>query len=77
MSAALPVEHRCAGRVESVEFNPRWVCIEPKHHNLSLIRLSGQGRSIDVGQHVPPMWRRQLAAEFRWALRQLGSRSPA
>jgi uncharacterized membrane protein len=71
----LRVERHRAGRVETMDFDPRWVRIEPQRHDLSLIRLSGQGRSIDVGQHVQPSWRRQLAAEFRWALRQLGSRS--
>jgi uncharacterized membrane protein len=71
----LRVERHRAGRVECMEFDPRWVRIEPQRHDLSLIRLSGQGRSIDVGQHVQPAWRRQLANEFRWALRQLGSRS--
>jgi uncharacterized membrane protein len=71
----LRVERHRAGHVESVEFDPRWVRIEPQRHDLSLIRLSGQGRSIDVGQHVQPGWRRQLASEFRWALRQVGSRS--
>lgn len=73
--STLRVERHRAGRVETVEFDPRWVRIEPQRHDLSLIRLSGQGRSIDVGQHVQPAWRRQLASEFRWALRQLGSRS--
>ncbi|MEY2840063.1 MAG: hypothetical protein RJB60_2362 [Pseudomonadota bacterium] len=71
----LRVERYRAGHVESVEFDPRWVRIEPQRHDLSLIRVSGQGRSIDVGQHVQPAWRRQLASEFRWALRQVGSRS--
>lgn len=71
----LHVERHRAGRVETMDFDPRWVRIEPQRHDLSLIRLSGQGRSIDVGQHVQPSWRRQLAAEFRWALCQLGSRS--
>lgn len=71
----LRVERHRAGRVETMDFDPRWVRIEPQRHDLSLIRLSGQGRSIDVGQHVQPTWRRQLATEFRWALRQLGSRS--
>lgn len=67
----LRVERHRAGRVQAMDFDPRWVRIEPQRHDLSLIRLSGQGRSIDVGQHVQPSWRRQLAAEFRWALRNL------
>jgi uncharacterized membrane protein len=71
----LHVELHRAGRIQAMDFDPRWVRIEPQRDDLSLIRLSGQGRSIDVGQHVQPSWRRQLATEFRWALRQLGGRS--
>lgn len=65
------VERSRGGRVEQLEFNPRWVRVEPQRHDGSLIRLSGQGRAIDVGQFVRPQWRRRLADEFRWALRQL------
>lgn len=65
------VERSRGGRVERLEFNPRWVRVEPQRHDGSLIRLSGQGRSMDVGQFVRPEWRRRLADEFRWALRQL------
>jgi uncharacterized membrane protein len=71
----LRVERHRAGRIQTMDFDPRWVRIEPQRDDLSLIRLSGQGRSIDVGQHLRPSWRRQLATEFRWALRQLGGRS--
>lgn len=65
------VERSRGGRVERLEFNPRWVRVEPLRHDGSLIRLSGQGRWMDVGQYVRPEWRRRLADEFRWALRQL------
>lgn len=65
------VERSRGGRVERLEFNPRWVRVEPQRHDGSLIRLSGHGRAIDVGQFVRPEWRRRLADEFRWALRQL------
>ncbi len=65
------VERSRGGRVERLEFNPRWMRVEPQRHDGSLIRLSGQGRSVDVGQFVRPEWRRRLADEFRWALRQL------
>ena len=60
-----------AGRVNTTDFMPHWVRIEPEQHDRSLIRLSGQGRSVMVGEHVPPAERRQLAEELRWALRQL------
>lgn len=62
---------RHAGRVRTADFMPRWMRIEPEQHDRSLIRLSGQGRSITVGVHIPPEERRQLADELRWALRQL------
>lgn len=62
---------RHAGRVHTTDFMPRWMRIEPERHDRSLIRLSGQGRSVTVGVHIPPDERRQLADELRWALRQL------
>lgn len=64
------------GRLQSVDFNPRWVRVEPQRHDGSLIRLSGHGRTVDVGRHVQPGLRRQLAEELRWALRQLDARAP-
>lgn len=70
------VECHNGGRLQSVDFNPRWVRVEPQRHDGSLIRLSGHGRTVDIGRHVQPGLRRQLAEEFRWALRQLESREP-
>lgn len=65
------VEQHRAGQVNRVDFNPRWVRVEPDRHDGSLVRLSGQGRSVMVGEYVPRDCRRQLAEEFRWALRHL------
>ena len=65
------VTRRHAGRVQTTDFLPHWMRIEPEQHDRSLIRLSGQGRSVMVGVHIPPDERRQLADELRWALRQL------
>lgn len=62
---------RHAGQVKTTDFLPRWMRIEPEQHDRSLIRLSGQGRSVTVGVHTAPQERRQLADELRWALRQL------
>lgn len=62
---------RHGGQVRTTDFLPRWVRIEPEQHDRSLIRLSGQGRSVTVGEHIQPQERRQLADELRWALRQL------
>ena len=66
----LTVEWQNGGRVERAEFATEWVRIEPRHDDRSLIELSGQGRSIAVGRYIRPEQRRQLADEFRVALRQ-------
>jgi len=65
------VTRRHGGQVRTIEFLPRWVRIEPEQHDRSLIRISGQGRSVTVGEHIRPQERRHLADELRWALRQL------
>lgn len=65
------VEQHRAGQISRVDFNPRWVRVEPEQHDGSLVRMSGQGRSVVVGEYVPRDCRRQLAEEFRWALRHL------
>lgn len=70
------VECHNGGRLHCVDFNPRWVRVEPQRHDGSLIRLSGHGRTVDIGRHVQPGLRRQLAEEVRWALRQLDVRTP-
>lgn len=61
---------RC-GHTSSTDFHPRWMRVEPEVHDRSLIRLSGQGQSVVIGEFVPPASRRQLAEELRWALRHL------
>lgn len=65
--------HR-GGRTASFDCHPRWVRIEPVDHDRSLIRLSGQGSSVIVGEFVPRHERRQLAHELRWAVRHLDDR---
>ncbi|MFT3856082.1 MAG: DUF2244 domain-containing protein [Aquabacterium sp.] len=65
------VEQHRAGHVRRTDFHPRWVRVEPDQHDGSLVRLSGQGRSVVVGEYVPRDGRPQLAEEFRWALRHL------
>lgn len=65
------VEQHRAGHVRRTDFHPRWVRVEPDQHDGSLVRLSGQGRSVVVGEYVPREGRPQLAEEFRWALRHL------
>lgn len=65
------VERRRAGRVRRVDFNPRWLRVEPELHDGSLVRMAGQGRSVLVGGFLPRAARPQLAEELRWALRHL------
>ena len=65
----LVVELQTAGRLERAEFNREWVRVEPKNGDGSLIEVSGQGRSVQVGRHVRPELRPALAREIRVALR--------
>lgn len=65
----LVVELEMAGRMQRAEFNRAWVRVEPRFGDGSLIELSGQGRSVQVGRHVRPELRPALAREIRWALR--------
>jgi uncharacterized membrane protein len=67
----LRVETRRAGQVLRWDFNPRWVRIEPRDADGSLVRLYGHGKSVDVGRFVRADLRQQLASELRWAVRQL------
>lgn len=65
----LVVEQETAGKLKRAEFDRNWVRVEPKTGDRSLITLSGQGRSIDVGRYVRPELRPALASEIRMALR--------
>ena len=65
----LVVEQETAGRTERSEFNREWVRVEPKDGDGSLIEVSGQGRSVQVGRHMRPELRPLLAREIRLALR--------
>ena len=65
----LVVELETAGRLERAEFDRDRVRVEPKTGDRSLITLSAQGRSVDVGRYVRPELRPALASEIRMALR--------
>lgn len=65
----LVIELETAGHTERAEFNREWVRVEPRHGDGSLIEVSGQGRTVQVGRHVRPELRPVLAREIRWALR--------
>ncbi|MEO7546927.1 MAG: DUF2244 domain-containing protein [Ramlibacter sp.] len=66
----LVVELENAGRLERAEFHRDWVRVEPRGDGRSLIELSGQGRSVNVGRYVRPELRPALAREIRQALRE-------
>ena len=66
---SLVVERETAGRLERTEFRREWVRVEPKVGDRSLIELSAQGRSMEVGRFVRPELRPALASEIRMALR--------
>lgn len=65
----LVVELEQAGRTQRAEFKRDWVRVEPKAGDGSLIRLSGQGRSVEVGRYLRPELRAALASEIRSAVR--------
>lgn len=65
----LVVELETGGKLRRAEFHREWVRVEPRSGDGSLIELSGQGRSINVGRFVRPELRPALAREIRMALR--------
>ena len=66
---SLRVHHICGSSIETAEFVPDWVIVEPVTGGESLIELSGQGRRIEVGRFVRPELRQQFASELRQAVR--------
>lgn len=65
----LVIELETAGQTRRAAFNRDWVRVEPGHEDGSLIQVSGQGQSVQVGRHVRPELRPLLAREIRFALR--------
>lgn len=65
----LVVELETAGRLERAEFDRSRVRVEPKTGDRSLIMLSAQGLSVEVGRYLRPELRPALASEIRMALR--------
>ena len=66
----LVVELENAGHLQRAEFHRDRVRVEPVGGDRSLIELSGQGRSVNVGRFVRPELRPALAREIRQALRE-------
>jgi uncharacterized membrane protein len=63
------VEHEAAGVRERAQFQRQWVRIEPLGGAYSLIAVSAQGKSMQVGRYVRPERREALAHELRRAVR--------
>ena len=63
------VEHEAAGVRERAQFQREWVRIEPLGGEHSLIAVSGQGKTMQVGRYVRPERREALAHELRRAVR--------
>jgi uncharacterized membrane protein len=66
----LVVELESAGHLQRAEFHRDRVRVEPVRGDRSLIELSQQGRSVNVGRFVRPELRPALAREIRQALRE-------
>ena len=66
----LVVELENAGQLQRAEFHRDRVRVEPLGGGRSLIQLSGQGQSVNVGRYVRPELRPALAREIRQALRE-------
>lgn len=66
----LIVELENAGHLQRAEFQRDSVRVEPQADDRSLIALSGQGRSVQVGRYLRPEMRPALAKEIRMALRR-------
>mgnify|MGYP000325955707 CR=1 FL=1 len=60
---SLMVRHTSGNSIETVEFVPEWVIVEPVTGGKSLIELSGQGQRIEVGRFVRPELRQQFALQ--------------
>lgn len=65
----LVVELENGGKLQRSEFRREWVRVEPGAADSSLIELSAQGRTVQIGRFVRPELRPVLAREIRMALR--------
>ena len=66
---SLSVEQRSGNRVERTDFTAEWLTVEPAAGQGSLVQLSGEGRTVQVGRFLRPELRPAFARELRRALR--------
>ena len=64
------IEHEQGGIRERAQFHREWVRIEPLGGERSLIAVSGQGQTIQVGRYVRPEAREALARALRKAVQR-------
>jgi len=66
----LLIERMDAETLTQVEFNPRWVRVEPGARPRDPVTLVSRGQSVPVGIHLAQHRRRQFAVELRtWLMR--------
>ncbi|GBH27618.1 DUF2244 domain-containing protein [Burkholderia vietnamiensis] len=68
----LVIERMDAERLTQIEFNPRWVRVEPGATPRDPIRLVSRGQTVVIGQHLAQYKRAQFADELRVSLRRCG-----
>ncbi|WP_088507705.1 DUF2244 domain-containing protein [Burkholderia ubonensis] len=66
------IERMNAEQLTQIEFNPRWVRVEPGATPRDPIRLVSRGQTVVIGQHLAQYRRAQFADELRAALRRCG-----
>ncbi|KVM61327.1 hypothetical protein WJ58_05425 [Burkholderia ubonensis] len=71
-SHRLVIERMNAEQLTQIEFNPRWVRVEPGATPRDPIRLVSRGQTVVIGQHLAQYRRAQFADELRAALRRCG-----
>jgi uncharacterized membrane protein len=64
------VEQQIGPRLQCTQFAAEWLAVEPAGGQGSLVALSGEGRSVQVGRFLRPELRSAFARELRLALRR-------
>ena len=70
----LSVEQRCGASLTRTDLQAVWVRVIVPHQAGDLVALCDSRRSVQVGRHVPPHMRSQLAQDIRRALVEAGRR---
>lgn len=67
---SLRVEQINGQRRHCIDFTAQWLAVEPAAGQGSLVALSGEGRTVQVGRFLRPELRSAFARELRLALRR-------